>query len=83
MVRSIVSTREFSVTIAAMDLNGDDAYSRVVENLSFMQAGDYAEKAVAYFQFEIEQQPNWSSVQIEINNRDACLEMIEINRAVA
>lgn len=80
MVRSIVSTREFSVTIAAIDINGDDAFNRCIENLSFMQAGDYAEQAVRYFKFEVDQHSNWVSVQIEINSGDACLEMIEVNR---
>jgi hypothetical protein len=80
MISTIVSTREFRVTIDAFDINGDTKFTANALDLSFMQAGDYAEKAVDHFRFEIMQHSDWVTVQVEIMNRDSCLELIEIKR---
>jgi hypothetical protein len=80
MVSTIVATREFSVSIDAFDINGDSKFSHGAGSLSFMQAGDYAEHAVGYFKFAMLDHSDWVTVQIEVMNGDACLELIEIRR---
>lgn len=81
MVKTIHDTRSFVVSITAFDANGDIAFDKQMDGLTFMQASDYFESGVNYFRFAINDHSTWVSVQIEVNS-DVCglVEAIEITR---
>lgn len=81
MVKTIHDTKTFVVTITAFDENGDIAFDKQIDRLTFMQAGDYFESGVNYFRFAIVDHTTWFSVQIEVNSDvNGLLEAIEITR---
>lgn len=80
MVRTIVSTPEYFVTIDAFDSNGDVVWTTKVEDLTFTGAADYFESAATYFRFAILDHSDWISIQVELNAPHAVVEIVEITR---
>ena len=78
MVRTLIAPKTFYVIVDAFDGNGDSPFSCKAEDLTFMQAGDYAEQAVNYFKFAMHDHSDWVSLTIEINSPMGILEIIEI-----
>lgn len=78
MVRTIVAPKDYYVTVDAFDANGDVSFTHTMNDLTFMQAGDYAEHAVNYFKFAMIDHVMWSSLTIEINAPHGVVEIIEI-----
>lgn len=79
MVRSLMASGEFAVMINAV-IDGFESRLAMRSQLSFMEAGDYAIEAQGYFTFAILTQPEWSSVNIEIGDRNGSIQIIEITR---
>lgn len=80
MVSTIMSVKDFNVSVDAFDDNGDIQFGHVMNELTFMQAADYAEHAVNYFKFAMLDHPDWCTLHIEINNPMGLIELIEIQR---
>lgn len=80
MITSVVSTREYYITIDVFSADGDSIAVYSANELTFMQAGDYAESSVNFFKVALIQNPDWFSVQIEINDGARLVEVIEIKR---
>lgn len=83
MVRTVIAPQDYYVTVDAFDDNGDCPFVHKVDDLTFMQAADYAEHMVNYFRFAILDHAEWRSLTIEINAPYGVVEIIEITRDVA
>lgn len=84
MVKTTLSVKDYSVSIEAFDVRTDIVFSKVVDELTFMQAGDYAEKSVEYFEVMLRPQyakkSGWHVVQIEVMDATGTIEVIRISR---
>lgn len=78
MVRTVIAPKDYYVTVDAFDANGDVEFTCRAEDLTFMQAGDYAETAVNYFKFAMHDHRDWVSVIIEINAPHGVVEIVEL-----
>lgn len=83
MVRTVIAPQDYYVTVDAFDANGDCPFVHAMNDLTFMQAADYAEHAVNYFKFAMLDHAEWVSLTIEINAPHGVVEIIEIVREQA
>lgn len=80
MVKAVVQSRQFAIMISVLRENGMSSTLAHQTELSFMQAGDYAEHAVNYFNYAILDHADWQSIEIEIGGIDGTLDLIEITK---
>lgn len=79
MVKSIIESRQFAVMVS-VKREGVISTLSIQSDLSFMQAGDYAEHAVNYFRYAILDHADWEMVEIEVGGIGGTLDLIEITR---
>lgn len=79
MVKALIESRQFAVMVN-VKRNGMMSLLAMQNELSFMDAGDYAIQAQGYFRYAILDHPDWESVEIEIGGIGGTLDLIEITR---
>lgn len=79
MVKMLVESRQFAVMVSVKRV-GIVSLLAMQNDLSFMDAGDYAIQAQGYFRMAILDHPDWESVEIEIGGMGGTLDLIEITR---
>ena len=80
MVTNLIASGEFAVWVKVCMMDGFSKQLAFLTQLTFMDAADYAVNAQGYFTCAILDHTEWSSVQIEIGNRNGTIQLIEIKR---
>lgn len=80
MVTSLMASGEFAVWVNVLMMDGRSKQLQLLTQLPFMDAADYAINAQGYFTYAILDHAEWSSVQIEIGDRNGTIQIIEVKR---
>lgn len=80
MVRTVVSVRDFSISVTLFRRN--EMEIRLLSeqrNLTPSDAGDFFQQALGYFRFAI-QEMDCERIEVEMANTSGCVELTEITR---
>lgn len=80
MVTSLMASGEFAVMVNVLMMDGMSKQLQFLSQLTFMDAADYAVNAQGYFTYAILDHTEWSSVQIEIGDRNGTIQLLEVKR---
>lgn len=80
MVTSLMASGEFSIMVNAYAPDKRCTQLQFISQVAFMDAADYAIQAQGYFRWAILDHNEWSSVEIEIGDRNGSIQILQVTR---